>query len=215
MNIIVLIGAPGSGKGTQANFLKSKGYEHISTGEILREEVKKKSLLGEKVKKIMDEGKLVSDEIINEIMFSFLRNKKDGNNILLDGYPRNISQAKALSDFLTDNDSLNVIYIEVPEEVCRKRLSGRYYCPECNLNYNIYFSPPKEDKKCDNCGKELKQRDDDREETVEKRLKVYFSETYPLINYYKDKGILHVIDGNRSVEEIKKDILKIVEDGSD
>jgi len=212
--IIVLLGAPGSGKGTQAVFIKEMGLKHISTGEILREEVKKGTELGKRVKSIMEKGELVSDDIINELMFNVVRENSGG--LLFDGYPRNITQAESFDEFLKgENLKVDyVIYLDVSEDTCKKRLSGRFFCPECKKDYNIYFSPPKNDRLCDNCGKELIQRDDDKENVVEERLKVYFEKTYPLIEYYEKKNLLYKVNGEREIREIKEEIRRILKNGS-
>ncbi|BDC36656.1 MAG: adenylate kinase [Candidatus Methanoliparum thermophilum] len=206
---IILLGPPGSGKGTQARFIIEKyGISGISTGDILRDEVKNKTELGLKAKEYMDAGKLVPDDLVIKMVEERLN--KEG--YVLDGFPRTLSQAKSLDKILDRiNDRIDyVIYIDISEEEIIKRMSGRRICKDCGSVYHLLFNPPKVDGKCDLCEGELYQRDDDKEETIRKRLKVYEEDTKPLIKYYKDKGILRRVDGSKDIEEVKNTIEDII-----
>lgn len=206
---IILLGPPGSGKGTQARFIIEKyGISGISTGDILRDEVKNKTELGLKAKEYMDAGKLVPDDLVIKMVEERLN--KEGS--VLDGFPRTLSQAKSLDKILDRiNDRIDyVIYIDISEEEIIKRMSGRRICKDCGSVYHLLFNPPKVDGKCDLCEGELYQRDDDKEETIRKRLKVYEKDTKPLIKYYKDKGILRRVDGSKDIEEVKNTIEDII-----
>jgi len=205
MNII-LLGPPGSGKGTQARFIIEKfSIPQISTGDILRDAVKRKIELGLMAKEYMDAGKLVPDDLVIKIVEERLKRDDCKEGFVLDGFPRTLPQAESLDKILARmNEKIDyVINIEVPEEDIIKRMSGRRVCKNCGNVYHLLFNPPKIDKKCDLCGGELYQRDDDKEETVRKRLKVYKKDTEPLINYYKGKGILKTIDGSKDIEDVK------------
>lgn len=206
---IILLGPPGSGKGTQARFITEKyGISGISTGDMLRDEVKNKTELGLKAKEYMDAGKLVPDDLVIKMVEERLN--KEG--YVLDGFPRTLSQAKSLDKILDRmNERIDyVIYIDISEEELIKRMSGRRICKDCGSVYHLLFNPPKVDGKCDLCEGELYQRDDDKEETIRKRLKVYKEDTKPLIKYYKDKGILRRVDGSKDIEEVKNTIEDII-----
>ncbi|MBI5574171.1 MAG: adenylate kinase [Elusimicrobia bacterium] len=208
MNLIIF-GAPGAGKGTQAEFIsKEKGIPSISTGEIFREAVASKSPLGLKITKIMSKGSLVSDDIVLKIVEERVKKEDCKNGFLLDGFPRTLCQAKGFDNLLLSIGKKidKVISMDVAEENIVKRLSSRRICKKCGAKFNLETLPPKIDGVCDNCGGELFQREDDTEKTIRHRLSVYYIETQPLIEYYKSKGILVIVDGNRSVEEISRDI---------
>lgn len=206
---VVLLGAPGAGKGTQAKKLTEVcGMPQISTGDLLRAAVAAKSSLGVEAKAYMDRGELVPDSIVLGMVQQRLRQDDCARGCILDGFPRNTSQAVALDEML---QSMNMpldaaVDIDVPLEDLMKRLTGRRTCRSCGQMYNIYFSRPQKDGVCDKCGSELFQRDDDKEETIRKRLEVYTSQTAPLIGYYKDKGLYKGIDGNGNIDEIFNNI---------
>ena len=204
--VFILIGPPGSGKGTQAKKISEfLNYSFISTGDILREEVKKKTKLGNIVKEYMEKGALVRDDLMLKIIKKNLKKKK---GIVLDGFPRTINQAKGLDEILK-NKSLKidkVFYLKVKDEEIIKRLSSRRICPKCQSVYNLITKKPKNDEVCDICNLKLIQRDDDKEEVIRKRLEVYNEETKELLNYYKDK-ILE-INGEGNPEEVFEKIRK-------
>lgn len=205
---IVLIGPQGSGKGTQAKLLKEKfKIPHISTGDMFRDNIGKKTELGMKAKAIIESGKLVPDEITIGIVKDRLSKPDCKKGFILDGYPRNLAQAEALEGFAKANHALD---IEVPDNVSIKRLSSRWQCRKCGAIYGITLIPKKK-WFCDKDGSELYQRDDDKPEAIRKRLEIYHNETKPLIDFYKKKGILAEIDGNQPVEKIFEDIMELLE----
>lgn len=195
---IVLLGPPGAGKGTQAVKLVDKyNIPHISTGDIFRKNLKEKTELGLKAKEYMDKGLLVPDNLVVDIVKDRLMENDCNNGFLLDGFPRTVEQAEALEKEL-ENLKINlngVINIEVKDETLIDRLTGRLVCKSCGATYNAKFNKPKKDKVCDICGGELYTREDDKEDTVKNRLKVYKNQTQPLIDYYEKKGMLTTIDG--------------------
>ncbi len=202
---LVLLGAPGAGKGTQAKRLVEKyRIPQISTGDILRKAVADGTPLGKEAKSYMDKGELVPDSVVIGLVKERLGQDDCKNGYILDGFPRNTSQAEALDNVLSDMKvPLDfALSIDIKKDELIKRLTGRRTCKNCQQMYNIYFSPPKKDGVCDKCGGELYQRDDDKEETIRKRLEVYEASTAPLIDYYRNKGILRSVDGRGSIEEI-------------
>jgi len=211
---IVLLGAPGAGKGTQAKKLIEKyAIPQISTGDILRENVAKGTPLGKEAKSYMDAGKLVPDSVVLGLVEDRLKKDDCKKGFILDGFPRNTSQADALDKMLSGLGMplQSAISIDVSFDDLMKRLTGRRTCKSCGQMYNIYFSPPKKEGVCDKCGGELYQRDDDKEETIKKRLEEYQAKTAPLIDYYKGKGILHSINGTGSIDEIFAKVCAVVE----
>jgi adenylate kinase len=202
---LVLLGAPGAGKGTQAKKLIEKyGIPQISTGDILRKAVADGTPLGKEAKVIMDKGELVPDKIVLGLVEERVKQADCKKGFILDGFPRNTAQAEAL-DKLLNNMGMpldSALSVDVPKEDLMKRLTGRRTCKKCQQMYNVYYSPPKKDAICDKCGGELFQRDDDKEETIKKRLDVYDAQTAPLIDYYKKKGILKSVMGVGSIDEI-------------
>ncbi len=213
MNLI-LLGPPGSGKGTQAKKIVEKyGIPQISTGDMLREAVAKGTELGKEAKKYMDAGQLVPDEVVIGIVKERLQQPDCEKGFILDGFPRTIAQAEALDKILEEMGKKidAVINIQVPEEEVVKRIVYRRTCKNCGAVYHLIYNPPKEDNKCDKCGGELYQRDDDKEETVRKRYKVYKEQTEPLVEYYAKKGILYNIDGTKSIDEVFQEIDKILQ----
>jgi len=208
---IILLGPPGSGKGTQAKLLSKKySIPHIAMGDILREEVAKKTPLGKKVNVYMSKGELVPDEIVIEVLKKRLQEADCVDGFILDGFPRTLNQAKALDNMLNElNLKIDaVIYIEVPDEEIMKRLSLRRTCKVCGRIYNLHYNPPKQDGKCDVCGGELIIRDDDKPEVIKNRLKVYNDQTKPLVDYYETHKLLIRING---VDPIDKVFQQIVE----
>lgn len=213
---LILLGPPGAGKGTQAKVLMEK-YQipQISTGDILRQAVKEKTPLGEEARVYMDRGALVPDQVIIGIIRERLQKPDCKRGYILDGFPRTVVQAEALRETLAGMDSSldHVLSIEVMEEELIQRLSGRRTCKSCGEVYHIIYGPPKRDGVCDKCGGELYQRDDDKEETIKRRLRVYQAETAPLIDYYKGRGLLREIAGKGEIREIFERICRVLEGG--
>ncbi|MGQ4873265.1 MAG: adenylate kinase [Promethearchaeia archaeon] len=212
MKRIILFGAPGSGKGTFAGRIKHifPNIVHISTGDIFRENVKNGTELGKKAKEYMDKGELVPDEIvINMVKERLNREDVKKNGFILDGFPRTITQAEALSK-ITDID--RVILMEVDEDVLMKRILGRYSCKNCGYTYNKYFLHPKKEGICDNCGAELKieQRIDDTEETIKNRLRAYEENAKPIIEYYEKQGLVKRVDSTKTLEFTREEIAEII-----
>ncbi len=202
---MVLLGPPGAGKGTQAKKLAEHyGIPHISTGDILRDAVRKGTDLGKKAREYMDAGALVPDEIVIGIVRERLKEEDCAMGFILDGFPRTVHQAVEL-DRITALDA--VVNIDVPFEKLVERLTGRRSCPKCGAVYHIKTNPPKKEGICDICGTPLVQRDDDREETVKNRLETYLKQTAPLIGHYKEKGILINVDGDGTIEEVFERII--------
>ncbi|MFP3293951.1 MAG: adenylate kinase [Hydrogenobaculum sp.] len=202
--ILVLLGPPGSGKGTQGALLKNKlGFEHISTGDMLRAEVSKKSPLGLKAEEYMKQGLLVPDDLIIAMIKNILI-QAPNKNYVFDGFPRNVNQAEAFETMLNTMGLQvdKVFYFDLDDDVIIKRLSGRRVCPKCSATYNIYYQKPKNDTLCDNDATPLIQRDDDKEEIIANRLRVYKEQTFPLIEYYKSKNKLFVVSANGTQEEV-------------
>jgi adenylate kinase len=207
---IILIGGPGAGKGTQAKMLCDKlQIPHISTGDILRANIKNNTDLGKEAKKYMDQGLLVPDELVVDLAVDRLKQEDCSNGYLLDGFPRTFPQAIALDESLESaNEKIDyVINIEVADENIVRRMSGRRACPNCGATYHLEHIPTKKEGICDNCDHELILRDDDKPETVLKRLKVYHEQTQPLIDYYMEKGNLVQINGSQDIDIVSKDIL--------
>lgn len=210
---IVMLGAPGAGKGTQAQMMAEKfGLPHISTGDIFRANIKNGTELGKKAKAFMDAGKLVPDELTVEILLDRVKADDCAKGYILDGFPRTIPQAEVLSDTLakTGEKIDYAINVDVPDANIVKRMSGRRSCPKCGASYHIEFIPPKKEGVCDNCGSELIQRADDNPETVQNRLTVYHEQTQPLIEYYGAKNALVSVDGTKPMDEVFADILKVI-----
>ncbi len=196
---LILLGAPGAGKGTQAeNISREFRIPQISTGNILRAEVKKESELGLKVKDILAAGQLVPEEIVIAMVRERLKEPDCANGYILDGFPRNIAQADALAAFAQID---TVLVISVPDDKIVKRMAGRRTCPGCGATYHVVANPPKKEGICDVCGAELTIRPDDREEVVRDRLRVYHEKTEPLIAYYTERGLVRTVDGQGSLEE--------------
>lgn len=204
------MGLPGAGKGTQAErIVEELKIPHISTGDMFRQAVKEGTPLGLEAKKYMDEGQLVPDRVTIGIVRERLGKDDCAGGFLLDGFPRTVPQAEALDEVLAEmGKSLDhVLYIEVGEEELIRRLTGRRICRECGATYHLVFAPPKREGVCDRCGGSLYQRDDDREETVAKRLEVNMEQTKHLLSYYENKGNLRRIDGEQPIEQVTRAVL--------
>ena len=211
----ILLGAPGAGKGTQATRIVEKyGIPHISTGDIFRDNIKRQTELGMKAQEYMNKGELVPDDLTCEIATSRLLEDDCANGFLLDGFPRTVYQAEKLEEFLkAHGQKLDfVIDVEVDQEALIARLTGRRVCKNCGATFHVINIPPKQDGICDNCGNPLIQRDDDKEETARNRLSVYADQTMPLIEFYKDMGILVEIDGDGDPEKVFGDIVAAIGD---
>jgi len=205
------MGKPGAGKGTQAKkILDHFDLTHISTGDIYREEIKKGSKIGQEAKKYLDQGNLMPDKMTNDIVWDVLNQASYPNGFMLDGYPRTIAQAEALDEMLIKlNIKLSaVINVEVDDDVITDRMSGRRVCSNCGETYHVEYHPPKVDGVCDVCGSSLIQRPDDLKESVMNRLRIYKNKTQPLLDYYEDKDLLLVTDGENSSDQVFKDIIK-------
>lgn len=202
---IIMLGAPGAGKGTQAKMIADKyGVPHISTGDIFRANIKNGTELGMEAKKYMDQGLLVPDELTVRILLDRVAQDDCKNGYVLDGFPRTIPQAEVLDNELTKlGDHIDyAINVDVPDENIVKRMSGRRACLTCGATYHIEHVPPKKEGICDVCGSELVLRDDDKPETVKNRLNVYHEQTQPLIDFYTEKGVLKTVDGTVPMEEV-------------
>ena len=210
---IMLFGAPGAGKGTQAKFLIEKyGIPQISTGDILRAAIKEGTAMGLEAKKFMDDGKLVPDSTIIGIIKDRLSEDDCKKGFILDGFPRTLAQAEALEVLIKEmNLKLDkVISLNVPDELILGRIVGRKVCPVCGASFHVEFNPPKVEGKCDLCGADLITRKDDNAETVTKRLTEYHSQTAPLFDFYQSRGVLVDIDGTKKMEDITKEIFDIL-----
>ncbi len=211
MNII-LFGPPGAGKGTQSeNLVRDFNLFKVSTGDLLREEVKNKSSLGIKIKDIIDKGQLVSDDIIDNLIEKILSNKNYFNKLIFDGYPRNLNQAKNLDSVIKKhNQRIScVLSLKIEKDIIIKRILGRITCSKCNLTFNEYFFPPTEENhKCDL--KFLTKRSDDNEHTVENRLETYTKKTLQILDYYQNQKLLYEIDGMGDISNIYKEIRQII-----
>lgn len=208
---LILLGPPGAGKGTQASAIVEKyNIPHISTGDIFRANIKEKTELGKQVEEYLNKGLLVPDELVVSIVKDRISKEDCKNGFLLDGFPRTVAQAEALDEELK-NMSLKidrVINIEADKDLLIERIIGRRICKDCGATYHIKFSPTKQAGICDKCGGELYQREDDKLETVEKRIEVYTEQTKPLIDYYAKKGLLLNVDGTKDKKEVFEDIAK-------
>ncbi len=211
---LVLLGAPGAGKGTQAKKLTEKyTIPQISTGDILRKAVADGTPLGKEAKSYMDKGELVPDSVVIGLVKERIVRDDCKNGYILDGFPRNTSQAEVLDKVLADmNAPLDTaLSVDVEKNDLMKRLTGRRTCKGCQQMYNVHFSPPKKEEVCDKCGGELYQRDDDREETIKNRLDIYEKSTAPLIDYYGKKGILKSVSGVGNIDEIFNNVCAILQ----
>ena len=210
---IIMLGAPGAGKGTQAERIADKyGIPHISTGDIFRANIKEGTALGKEAKSYMDQGLLVPDSLTVALVMDRISQPDCGKGYILDGFPRTIPQAESLSKALAEKgEALDyAIDVDVPDENIVTRMSGRRACPGCGATYHIIYAAPAKEGICDKCGSELYLRDDDKPETVQKRLAVYHEQTQPLIEYYQKANILHTVDGTKGLEEVFRSITEIL-----
>ncbi len=210
---IVMLGAPGAGKGTQAAMICDKyNIPHVSTGDIFRSNIKNGTELGKKAKAFMDQGKLVPDELTIELLLDRVAQADCQNGYVLDGFPRTIPQAEVLTEALAKSGEKVdfAINVDVPDANIVHRMSGRRSCPKCGASYHIEYIPPKQEGICDTCGSELIQRDDDKPETVQNRLSVYHEQTQPLIDYYEKAGALRTVDGTQDKDDVFKAITDIL-----
>lgn len=211
---IIMLGAPGAGKGTQAKLIAEKyGIPHISTGDIFRANIKEGTDLGKEAKGYMDKGQLVPDDLTVRILLDRVSKDDCSKGYVLDGFPRTIPQAEVLdTEVARLGESIDfAIDVDVPDENIIRRMSGRRACLKCGATYHIEHIPPKKEGICDACGSELVLRDDDKPETVKKRLEVYHTQTQPLIDYYSKQNILRTVDGTRDMQEVFADIVKLLE----
>lgn len=208
---IIMLGAPGAGKGTQAKMISEKyGIPHISTGDIFRANIKNGTELGKKAKSYMDQGLLVPDELVVDLVVDRVGQDDCTEGYILDGFPRTIPQAEALDAALGEDKIDYAIDIEVPDDNIVTRMSGRRACVGCGATYHIVYNPTKEEGICDACGEKLILRDDDKPETVQKRLGVYHEQTQPLIDYYKKAGSLVEMDGTVDINVVFDNIVKML-----
>lgn len=210
---IIMLGAPGAGKGTQAKKIAEKySIPHISTGDIFRANIKNNTELGQKAKTYMDKGELVPDELVVDLIMDRFKEADCANGYVLDGFPRTISQAEALDKALAaNNEAVDfAINVEVPDENIINRMSGRRACVGCGATYHIQFNAPKVEGVCDTCGEKLILRDDDKPETVKNRLSVYHEQTQPLIDYYSKKGVLAEVDGTQAMDDVFNAIVNVL-----
>jgi len=210
---ILFTGPPGSGKGTQAPVVaKAIGIPHISVGDIFRYHKQNSTSLGKRVSSYIDNGMLVPDDLTSELVFDTLESESCKNGEILDGFPRTLKQAKLLDEYLErKSESLyKIVYLNTPEKLIIKRLSGRRICKKCNRVYHIEYNPPKKEGVCDIDGDVLYQRKDDEEATIKKRLDTYKKMTFPIIEHYRKKGLVAEVDGSREIETVSADIIKLL-----
>ena len=211
---IIMLGAPGAGKGTQAKMLSERyGIPHISTGDIFRMNIKNNTELGQKAKGYMDAGQLVPDELVVDLVVDRIKAKDCMKGFILDGFPRTIPQAEAL-DYALNNQNQKIDYainVDVPDENIIKRMSGRRACVGCGATYHLVYNPTKTEGVCDVCGEKLILRDDDKPETVQKRLDVYHEQTQPLIDYYNKKEVILTVDGTQDIDVVYDEITKVLD----
>jgi adenylate kinase len=210
---IVLLGPPGAGKGTQAKSICNRfSIPHISTGDILRKHISEMTPLGIIAKENIEKGLLVPDELTIELVVQRLKQEDCKRGYLLDGFPRTVTQAEALDKFLFESGEKldTALLIDVPMDFIIERMSGRRVCPSCGASYHMKFNPPNIEGKCDICGSDVLQRKDDEETTVKERLEIYDNQTQPLINYYKAKNLLSIVDGTQAINDVFKTICQIL-----
>jgi adenylate kinase len=210
--IVILLGQPGAGKGTQSRaIMRELNIPQISTGDILRDAVSRQSALGKDAEGKMDAGELVSDEIVNGIVAERISREDCSKGFILDGYPRNAQQAETFAQLMKPGDQLFVIEIGTDSAKLVDRVVGRLMCANCGDIYNIYSRVPQNDSVCDRCGHQLMHRSDDREELIQGRIRTYQGETYPLMDFYREEGVYRKANGMRSIGEVTKDILAILD----
>ncbi len=209
MNAVVLLGPPGAGKGTVAEVLVDKGYVHISTGELLREQIRLETPLGLEAKKLMDQGKFVPDNVVVGMIRNLLQSSEKDTHFLFDGFPRTLLQAEKLDELIESlhGSIKRVVLLECPTNAIVERLIGRRTCGKCGSVYHVTFNPPSHGGLCDVEGCELMQRADDTEETVRKRLDVYTKQTAPLISYYEAKNLILPINANQPIQDVRADVI--------
>ena len=213
--LIILLGPPGAGKGTQADrIVTNYDLVYISTGDILRKAVKEDSSLGRKAQEYMDQGQLVPDNLVVEIVRERLKEPDCVNGALLDGFPRTVEQAVFLEKVLPEIEAVvdRVLLIEVEENELVERLTGRRVCCDCGANYHVKYKSPKVRNVCDQCGGDLYQRDDDTLTTVKERLEVYKKQTEPLIEFYQERDLLYTVDGNKEIDEVNEQINNVLKE---
>ncbi len=209
MKRIILFGAPGSGKGTQAEIIEKEfPFVKISTGDLTRTEVKKKSIIGKKIEEFNSKGLLVPDNIIIEMVKNRIKQDDIKEGYILDGFPRTIEQVKGMVELEADEEV--AIFLKVNEEIVVKRIMSRLFCTSCGEIFNEIYNKPNIDNVCNNCGAKLTKRTDDTEDVIKKRILVYREETLPVINYYRGKGNLHELDASRNINEIRDDIRELL-----
>jgi adenylate kinase len=219
VDYVIIVGPQGAGKGTQAAAVAPQlALEHVATGDLFRAILKSDSELGDEVRHYYDQGALVPDDLTIRVLFAHieqLQQEKPGlSGVLLDGFPRNAAQAESLDSALAERGEQisAVILIDVPRDELMKRLTGRLICSGCGATYHREFNPPKSEDVCDQCGGELYQRSDDTPEAVEKRLGIYYEQTEPILQHYRDNGVLVEVDGNREINAVTSDILRELKD---
>lgn len=212
MEAVVLLGPPGAGKGTVATVLAENGYRHVSTGELLREQIRLQTPLGREAGQLMAEGKFVSDAVVVGMIRGMLEPSATGTRVLFDGFPRTLVQAEQLDDLFTIlGGSLSaVVLLECPDEVIVERLSGRRTCQKCGAVYHLKYNPALSGERCDSDGSELEQRLDDRAETIRERLKVYAEQTAPLVDYYRKKGLVRAVDATQSIDNVRHAVMELL-----
>ena len=212
MNVVVLLGPPGAGKGTVAEVLVGKGYKHVSTGALLREQIRLETPLGIEAKKPMDGGQFVPDDVVVGMIRELMKDSAFGTRYVLDGFPRTLIQAEKFDELLRSLGGTleNVVLLECPVDTIAERLIGRRTCGKCGSVYHVTYNPPSRGEVCDVEGCELTQRPDDTEETVRKRLEVYIEQTAPLISYYKTKGLIQPINANQPINDVRAEIIEVL-----
>ena len=215
VNYVIIVGPQGAGKGTQAAAVAPQlGLEHVATGDLFRAILKSDSELGDEVRQYYDQGALVPDDLTIRVLFAHIeqlqRGRPDLTGVLLDGFPRNAAQAESLDSALAERGEAisAVVLVDVPRDELMKRLTGRLICADCGATYHREFNPPASEGACDQCGGELFQRSDDTPEAVEKRLGIYYEQTEPILDHYREQGILIEVDGNREINTVTKAILE-------
>ena len=210
MNAIVLLGPPGAGKGTVSEVLVGKGYIHVSTGDLLREQIKHETPLGIAAKQLMDQGRFVSDQVVVDMIRDLIAAHGPDARFLFDGFPRTLVQAEKLDELVASIQGTleEVILLECSDEILVERLSGRRTCNKCGSVYHVVYNPPVNGKTCDVNGCELIQRPDDTAQTVRKRLQVYADRTAPLIDYYASKGLIRRVDASKSIDAVRSAVLE-------